>query len=96
MRDQESENSKIAAKCKNFGNRFSSPLKSRKSEIGNQKSDFVPRPPIENVGIGCGQLDIWGGRGGGGQFFSAWFFFEPNTLPDIFFANINLHDLFLW
>ena len=35
MRDQESENSKIAAKCKNFGNRFSSPLKGRKSEIRN-------------------------------------------------------------
>ena len=75
----------------------------RKSEIrlcaqtSNQKSDFEPRPPIENVGIGCGQLDIGGGRGEGGRwaiFFLHYFFFEPNTLPDIFFANISLHDLF--
>ena len=71
-------------------------------KIGNQKSEIrnptlCPDLSIEKVGIGCGPLDIWRGRGDGGRwaiFFLHNFFSEPKTLPDIFFANISLHDFF--
>ena len=101
IRDHKSENSKIAAKCKNFGIRFSSPLKSGKSEIRNP----TLCPDLQS------EIRLWAqtsnrkrwhwlwtirhlrGEGGGGavgNFFSALFFFRAKHFAGYFFRKYKL------